>query len=153
MFNCEELHNKAKENWKNNHPEWLETDEDTFEELLECVPPRRQHKAAFMCGETFTYDSNNEPVFMACKREGGKYFGKLMTVREFNSEFCPELLHGVPHITKDANCYVYYKGKHVEHYSYRDEQAEENAAWHLYWKCRDLERLGIPVSQKDVGRN
>jgi hypothetical protein len=55
-------------------------------------------------------------------------------------------LHGIEHLTKDGQGYVYWKGKHVEHYSYSDEEKEANAAHKLAERCRKLEAINFPVN-------
>jgi hypothetical protein len=56
-------------------------------------------------------------------------------------------LHGVEHLTKDHQGYVYWKGEHVEHYSFgRDVEGERAAASKLGAKCRALESRGVPVN-------
>jgi hypothetical protein len=49
-------------------------------------------------------------------------------------------------LTQDANGYVYWRGKHVEHFSFgRDEASEQKEADRLAAKCLHLEALDIPV--------
>lgn len=55
-------------------------------------------------------------------------------------------LHDVEHLTIDHEGYVYWKGKHVEHYTPRfvgelKEQSQEMGRW-----CRILEANGIGIS-------
>ena len=56
-------------------------------------------------------------------------------------------LHGVEHLTKDHQGYVYWKGHQVEHYSFHGKYEEEKvAAEELGRRCRILEAKGILVS-------
>lgn len=67
-------------------------------------------------------------------------------------------LCGVEHLTRDHEGYVYWKGQHVEHYSFDDAAAELAAAQELAARCRWLEARGIEVNvtsavwQWDLGR-
>jgi hypothetical protein len=55
--------------------------------------------------------------------------------------------YGIENLTKDAEGYVYWKGQHLDHYSYRgDYEAEELAAKELAETCRQLEAEGIEVN-------
>ncbi len=59
------------------------------------------------------------------------------------------MIHGqIEHLTQDGDGYVYWRGQHVEHYSYRTGQAAEEAqaALELRDRCIRLEALGVPVS-------
>jgi hypothetical protein len=55
-------------------------------------------------------------------------------------------LHGIEHLTKDGQGYVYWKGQHVEHYSFSDTDREATAAHKLAEKCHKLEAIGFPVN-------
>ncbi len=53
-------------------------------------------------------------------------------------------LHGIEHLTRDHEGYVYWKGSHVEHYSFGSKYEEEKkAAKELARRCRILESRGI----------
>lgn len=54
--------------------------------------------------------------------------------------------YGIENLFKDDNGYVYWRGKQIEHYSYRDYEAEEAAAQKLAETCRRLEAQGIQVT-------
>lgn len=52
--------------------------------------------------------------------------------------------HGIEHLTRDHEGYVYWKGSHVEHYSFGSKYDEEaKAAEELARRCRILESRGI----------
>lgn len=53
---------------------------------------------------------------------------------------------GIEHLTMDHEGYVYWKGQHVEHYSFRDRDDELAAAEELAARCRWLEANGIEVT-------
>ncbi len=55
-------------------------------------------------------------------------------------------LCGVEHLTQDHEGYVYWKGKHVEHYSHDNYEEKKRAAEELAGRCRILESKGIPVT-------
>jgi len=58
--------------------------------------------------------------------------------------------HGIEHLTRDHEGYVYWKGIHVEHYSYRDKDKEKAAAMELAERCRHLESIGVEVTTGNV---
>lgn len=61
------------------------------------------------------------------------------------------MIHGqIDHLTQDGKGYVYWRGQHVEHYSYPAERAaeESQAALELRTRCIHLEALGIPVTSR-----
>lgn len=60
------------------------------------------------------------------------------------------MFHGIEELTKDWEGFVYWKGIHVEHYSYNDKTEEAEAAKTLADKCRHIESLGLPVSGSKV---
>lgn len=56
-----------------------------------------------------------------------------------------------PNLTQDAEGYVYWKGRQVEHYSYRsgesgDNERERTAALELTRRCKHIETLGLNVT-------
>lgn len=57
--------------------------------------------------------------------------------------------YDVEHMIKDGQGYIYYKGKHVEHFSYRNTQAdrarEKADLLALKARCELLEKKGIEV--------
>ena len=56
--------------------------------------------------------------------------------------------HGIQHLSRDHEGYVYWKGKHVEHYSYQNREEECAAAHRLAARCRMLESKGFPVNSR-----
>ncbi len=60
------------------------------------------------------------------------------------------MFHEIAELTRDGEGYVYYKGAHVEHYSFSAEERaagrEAEAARELAARCRHLEALGVPVT-------
>ncbi|OGW81653.1 MAG: hypothetical protein A3G33_08340 [Omnitrophica bacterium RIFCSPLOWO2_12_FULL_44_17] len=61
-------------------------------------------------------------------------------------------LHGVEHLTIDHEGYVYWKGKHVEHYdlSFAFSAEAKNPALELAERCKHLERKCVPVNVNSV---
>lgn len=56
-------------------------------------------------------------------------------------------LFGVEHITKDHECYVYYKGKHIDHFTFHGDHAgERKAAIKAAKICALLEEKGHPIN-------
>jgi len=60
--------------------------------------------------------------------------------------FQAQWFHGQEHLTRDGQGYVYWKGKSVEHYSFRNRVDEAKAARKLAENCRRLEANGFPVN-------
>lgn len=58
--------------------------------------------------------------------------------------------HGIEYMTRDHEGYVYWNGREVEHFSFRNFQKEENAAQELADRCRHLEAIGIEVSCRNA---
>jgi hypothetical protein len=58
--------------------------------------------------------------------------------------------HGIEHLTRDHQGYIYWKGVSVEHYSYTDREREMLAALELSARCRKLEAIGFPVNSRTV---
>lgn len=54
----------------------------------------------------------------------------------------------LPFLVKDSQGYVYWKGQHVEHYSFRDKADELAAATQLAAHCQHLEDNGFPVNSR-----
>lgn len=50
--------------------------------------------------------------------------------------------HGIQHLTRDHEGYVYWRGVRVEHYSYSDHMREREAATRLADACLQLEADG-----------
>lgn len=59
-------------------------------------------------------------------------------------------LHGIEHLTKNDQGYVYWKGIEVEHYSFTDPIAEKSAALALAQRCLTIESKGFPVNCRSV---
>jgi hypothetical protein len=57
-------------------------------------------------------------------------------------------LCGIEHLTRDADGYVYWKGRRAEHYSFSDNGREADAAHRLAARCTGLDAVGIPVSMR-----
>lgn len=55
-------------------------------------------------------------------------------------------LHEIEHLTIDHEGYVFWKGKEVEHYSFKNKQEEKAAAEELARRCRLLEERGQEVN-------
>lgn len=53
-------------------------------------------------------------------------------------------------LVRDAQGFVYYKGRHVEHYSFTDEARELAAANELEAHCQHLEAIGAPVNSNSA---
>jgi len=58
---------------------------DSYWHFLECVPPKRMHKGAFICGEPYTHNGQGEAIYLCGIKEGNKYFAKYGTLKQFDS--------------------------------------------------------------------
>jgi hypothetical protein len=63
--------------------DWIETTEEMFWNMLECVPPRAQEPSRFLVGEALRTNDAGENVHSCFKECGGRYFAKNMTVAQF----------------------------------------------------------------------
>ena len=57
-------------------------------------------------------------------------------------------LFGIAHLTRDSAGYVYWRGKHVEHYSHQSQDAMHEAALRLAKACESLEQRGFDVNSR-----
>lgn len=62
----------------------------------------------------------------------------------------PKWFHGIEHLVRHANGYVFWKDRSVEHFTHSDADASERAAHKLAAKCRLLESKGLPVTGRSV---
>ena len=62
----------------------------------------------------------------------------------------PRWFHGIQFLTQDHEGYVYWRGQHVEHYSFKDEIAEKQAAERLATDCKSLESKHFKVTSRTV---
>ena len=65
-------------------PIWRETTEEQHQNYLGAVPPKRYGASAYLSGEPYTHNDEGRGVYLACKKQGDRYFAKMMTVAEFN---------------------------------------------------------------------
>jgi len=84
------------------------------------------------------------------KKKGYQSFKDLY--RQVKTGYKKPWLHGIENLTKDHQGFVYWKGKHVEHYSYGPKEYEEEgkAAQELSRRCQVLEKHNIEPSTQTV---
>ena len=75
---------------------------------------------------------------------GKKAFDELYDL--VSAGYVEPWFHGIEHMTKDHNGYVYWRGHDIEHYSYHSFEEEKRNALKLGERCRELERWGYPVT-------
>ena len=51
--------------------------------------------------------------------------------------------HNIEHLTQDHEGFIYWKGEHVEHYSFQDYEKADEEAHELSRRCKILESRGI----------
>jgi hypothetical protein len=81
--------------------------------------------------------------------EGLKVFEDLHRNAMQPGGYVPPWYHGIEHLTRDLEGYVYWKGVDVEHHSFIGPDAharEKAAALMVAARCRHLEATGIPVN-------
>jgi len=69
--------------------------------------------------------------------------------RQVEAGYKKPWFHGIEHMTRDHEGYIYWKGKHVEHYSFYGPKAweeEGKEAQELARRCRHLESIGVEVN-------
>lgn len=67
-----------------NIKEWVEVSERDYWYALEAVPPAYHRNGVFACGESYTHNDNNEPVYSFFKEDSdGKFWTQLMSKREY----------------------------------------------------------------------
>ncbi len=62
----------------------------------------------------------------------------------------PQWFHGIEHMLQDHAGYITWKGRRIEHYSYRDVEAERAAALELAGICHSLEKRDFAVTANTV---
>lgn len=75
--------------------------------------------------------------------------------RVSSGEYCPPWFHGIEHLTRNHEGYVFWKGFEVEHYSGTSVYSEDGrqAAIELARRCRHLEAIGeTPNCTKAIWR-
>jgi hypothetical protein len=79
---------------------------------------------------------------------GREVFEKLYQSVVIDGNYVKPYLHGIEHLTRDHEGYIYYKGINIEHYDgdYVYSEAAKNELLELKRRCEFLEREGTPVS-------
>lgn len=77
------------------------------------------------------------------KQRFDKVYADVMDGKYVKPWFC-----GVEHLTQDGEGYVYWKGKQIEHYSYRDYEKKKAAAEQLAKVCMQMEASGKEFNTK-----
>ena len=78
---------KAKEAAQLAPVTWAETDEETYWEMLECLPPARMARGSFLVGEPMDHlASTGEERYEMYRKRGDKFFvsSRPVTNAEFN---------------------------------------------------------------------
>lgn len=79
-----EICKEVTKNWYLNKRIWKQTDEETYEHFLGCMPPIGQEADRFFLAEPYTHSAiDDAPVAMAFMIKGGKFFTMLMSLREY----------------------------------------------------------------------
>jgi|SanBayMetagenome_1026888.scaffolds.fasta_scaffold41275_2 hypothetical protein len=71
-------------NFLRNIKEWVEVAEVDYWYSLEAVPPAYHKNGVFACGEVYTHNDDDEPVYFFFKGDSeGRYWTQLMSKREY----------------------------------------------------------------------
>lgn len=81
--------------------------------------------------------------------EGFKYMQNLHK-QVMSGTYKIPFFHGIENFIQDQEGFVYYKGKRVEHYSFRDYKDEEYALRDLERYCKLLEKYGIKPNGSSI---
>lgn len=65
---------------------WIPTTEAMYWQMLECVPPRAQTRAAFLVGEPLRHDANGDAVHACFKETPRGFFARNLTVKQFKEQ-------------------------------------------------------------------
>lgn len=66
--------------------QWIETTEDMYWHMLECVPPRAMNGGRFLVGEASHHNGEGQSVYASFMRHEGKFFAKYETAKQFKGE-------------------------------------------------------------------
>lgn len=71
---------------------WREIDEETFEWLVQCVPPAAITRSAFVYGEPQVDDLDGNTYYMTCRNtfpddNGTRYWFRYSTIKEFRQSY------------------------------------------------------------------
>lgn len=81
-------------------------------------------------------------------KDQGAFDALYYQVRYDSYDAAKYYLFGIEHLTRDSQGYVYWRGKHVEHYSHSDMDAMKEEAQGLASRCLQLESKGFPVNSR-----
>ena len=81
----------------------------------------------------------------ALSPRGQQYWNELHE-KAVKGEYVLPWLHGQQHLTKDQEGNVFWKGHHIEHYSFKDKAAEAVAARELARVCLTAESRGLAMT-------
>ena len=79
----QEFWDKMKSNYYSQNNEWVETDEETYHEMLCVLPPEAMAQGAFLVGEPWNHNGDGEAVFACFKYRDKKYSAQYMTMKQF----------------------------------------------------------------------
>ncbi len=76
----------AKYNWQHGIKEWVETDEDLYDEMLCVLPPDFQAGGAFAVGEPANHVGST-PIYHCFKKDKqGQYWTQMMSINQFKQD-------------------------------------------------------------------
>ena len=68
---------------KNDARKWREIDEESFDEMLDSMPPLAMNSKGFITSEPHTHLSNGQPVYLSCIKSEKSFFAAYLTLNEF----------------------------------------------------------------------
>jgi hypothetical protein len=67
---------------RNDDRQWREIDQESFTEMLECLPPLATNERGFLSSEPYTH-INEEGVYLSCIKSNERFLAAYLTLKEF----------------------------------------------------------------------
>ena len=68
-----------------NDRQWREINQESYWEMLDCLPPLAMRGIGFLSSEPLTDLPNGEEVYISCIEDGGQFFAAYLTQNEFKT--------------------------------------------------------------------
>jgi hypothetical protein len=70
---------------------------------LECLPPLRMSRNAFLVGECYRYDDKYGAMYAACVEIKGKFYSKIVPVKTWNPvQYTEEIINQFGIVTEEG---------------------------------------------------
>ena len=64
---------------------WREIDGDSFDEMMNCVPPLRLNSLGFLSSEPYTHLQNGDAIYLSCIAANEKFWAAYLTLKDWKS--------------------------------------------------------------------